>query len=98
MPRLEQPGKADAYSSPASLRYVEGLAEGEAGLFSKLPELGSLAQDAKASCRETASPPTRKTNLPAAPATNWPDGQINKSLSSPSRKNISVEPSGKSDV
>src|SRR5450432_4014088 len=30
------------------------------------------------------------------PATNQPDGQITKSLSSPSRKNISLNPSGKS--
>jgi hypothetical protein len=29
-------------------------------------------------------------------ATNQPDGQITKSLSSPSRKNISLNPSGKS--
>ena len=32
------------------------------------------------------------------PATNQPDGQITKSLSSPSRKNISVAASGKSEV
>jgi hypothetical protein len=31
-----------------------------------------------------------------SPATNQPDGQITKSLSSPSRKNISLNPSGKS--
>jgi hypothetical protein len=32
------------------------------------------------------------------PATKQHDGQITKSLSSPSRKNISVAPSGKSEV
>jgi len=31
-------------------------------------------------------------------ATNWHDGQITKSLSSPSDKNIPVAPSGKSAV
>jgi hypothetical protein len=31
-------------------------------------------------------------------ATNQPDGQITKSLSSPSRKNISLNPSGKSPL
>jgi hypothetical protein len=33
-----------------------------------------------------------------SPATNQPDGQITKSLSSPSRKNISLNPSGKSPL
>jgi hypothetical protein len=31
-------------------------------------------------------------------ATNWRDGQITKSMSSPSEKNISLASSGKSDV
>jgi hypothetical protein len=34
----------------------------------------------------------------AMPATNWADGQITKSLSSPSRKNISLNASGKSVI
>ena len=38
----------------------------------------------------------RKSNAPALPATSQPDGQINKSLSIPSRKNISLPSSGKS--
>jgi hypothetical protein len=41
---------------------------------------------------------TRKDEVKAMRATNWHDGQITKSLSSPSRKNISVAPSGKSGV
>jgi hypothetical protein len=36
--------------------------------------------------------------MTATRAANWHDGQITKSLSSPSRKNISVAPSGKSEV
>jgi hypothetical protein len=40
----------------------------------------------------------RKTKTAFPPATNQPDGQIKKSLSSPSRKNISLNPSGKSLV
>jgi hypothetical protein len=40
-------------------------------------------------------PPTTQATRPA---TNWHDGQITRSLSSPSRKNISVAASGKSDV
>jgi hypothetical protein len=40
----------------------------------------------------------RKRNHHAATATKQHDGQITKSLSSPSRKNISLAPSGKSGV
>jgi hypothetical protein len=40
----------------------------------------------------------RKRNLAATPATKQPDGQITKSLSSPSRKNIPIAASGKSGV
>jgi hypothetical protein len=39
-----------------------------------------------------------KRNHCAVAATNWHDGQITKSLSSPSRKNIPLAPSGKSTV
>jgi hypothetical protein len=37
-----------------------------------------------------------KSNPAAPPATKQPDGQITKSLSSPSMKNIPLSPSGKS--
>jgi hypothetical protein len=40
----------------------------------------------------------RKRNLRAAPATKQHDGQITKSLSSPSRKNIPLPPQAKSVV
>jgi hypothetical protein len=40
----------------------------------------------------------RKRNLMQRPATNWHDGQITKSLSSPSRKNILLSFSGKSSA
>jgi len=39
---------------------------------------------------------TRKQNLMQSTATHQPDGQIRKNLSSPSRKNIPLSPSGKS--
>jgi hypothetical protein len=38
----------------------------------------------------------RKHEHAFSPATNQPDGQITESLSSPSRKNIPLSPSGKS--
>ena len=38
----------------------------------------------------------RKRNFMQRPATNWHDGQITKNLSSPSRKNIPLNLSGKS--
>jgi hypothetical protein len=40
----------------------------------------------------------RKRNFMQRPATNWHDGQITKSLSSPSRKNILLSFSGKSSA
>jgi hypothetical protein len=40
----------------------------------------------------------RNNDLDAAGATKQPDGQITKSLSSPSRKNIPLSPSGKSVI
>jgi hypothetical protein len=50
---------------------------------------------AKASGRVAVA---RKDEVKAVRATNWHDGQITKSLSSPLRKNISVAASGKSEV
>jgi hypothetical protein len=40
----------------------------------------------------------RNDEMTSPSATNWPDGQINKSLSSRSRKNIPLAPSGKSVI
>jgi hypothetical protein len=40
----------------------------------------------------------RKRDFMQRPATNWHDGQITKSLSSGSRKNIPLAPSGKSMI
>ncbi|MEH2565961.1 hypothetical protein V1289_005588 [Bradyrhizobium sp. AZCC 2289] len=45
-----------------------------------------------------ADPLARNDDVEASGATKLPDGQISKSLSSPSRKNISLPPSGKSVV
>jgi len=40
----------------------------------------------------------RNNNVKAMPATHRPDGQITENLSSPSRKNIPLNPSGKSVI
>jgi hypothetical protein len=40
----------------------------------------------------------RKRNLAARAATKQPDGQITKNLSSPSRKNKTLNPTGKSSL
>jgi hypothetical protein len=55
-----------------------------------------IASRSLSSGAHSRDPLARNDEMPFSHATNRPDGQITKSLSSPWRKNISLSPSGKS--
>jgi hypothetical protein len=57
-----------------------------------------IASRSLSSGAHSRDPLARKDEMTSSGATNWHDGQITKSLSSGSRKNIPLAPSGKSMI